>query len=493
MMRRLPDVHFAPVLRATYCASQSILVSAIYASSLIASTFVDNAHADNVTLEAAWVAAYRSNPTLASERAKLRATDEQVSLALSNWRPSVDAVSSVGHLDQSLPNQTFFGSNDFAGTPRGYGVQVKQPLFRGFRTTEEIAAAEKQVLAERALLDVTEQQLFLDTATAFLDLVRDIALVDATRKDETVLQKKLDEVQVRYSAGDLTQTDVHQAQSRLARSHVQRVQASNAIRLDAARYRRLTGLEVPAVPVEPKLSLEIPATLDEALDQAGAQNPAVISALRTVEKASAEVGLAKGALLPELDLVFNANRNWAQSSTIPGRNDTVEVQLQLNVPLYRAGADYSRTRAAVETAAQRDDDLAEARRKAQESAESAWQAMLSAQASFGAAQEELDSATLAVEGVREESRVGTRTTIDVLNAEQELLDSRRELVRSKHDQDLAILQLRAGVGRLTASALHLPTQLYDPQQHYDEVRNKWFGIRTKSSQEVVAHPEKKSP
>ena len=202
---------------------------------------------------------------------------------------------------------------------------------------------------------------------------------------------------------------------------------------------------------------------------------------------------AKGALLPELDLVFNANRNWAQSSTIPGRNDTVEVQLQLNVPLYRAGADYSRTRAAVETAAQRDDDLAEARRKAQESAESAWQAMLSAQASFGAAQEELDSATLAVEGVREESRVGTRTTIDVLNAEQELLDSRRELVRSKHDQDLAILQLRAGVGRLTASALHLPTQLYDPQQHYDEVRNKWFGIRTKSSQEVVAHPEKKSP
>ena len=484
-MRRRSYIYSPNPLPAKKRAKPRVLITTIIGICLITQTSWGAPVAINRTLEEAWLAAYRTNPTLASERAKLRATDEQVSQALSNWRPNVDVISSVGRLYQTLPNQGSSTTGDFAGTPRGYGIQVKQPLFRGFRTAAQTSAAEKLVLAERARLDAAEQQLFLDTATVFLDLVRDIALVDATRKDEAGLRKKLEEVQVRYRAGDLTQTDVHQAQTRLARANRNRVQAQNAIRLDIPRYRRLTGSEAPDNPVEPQLTLDDPTDLEDALTQAVAQNPNVIAALYQAEEANAEVRLAKGALLPELDLAFSATRNWEQSSTFPERNDNVQVLLQMNVPIYRAGTDYSRIRQAVEVVAERDDDLDEARRKAQDVAESAWQVMASAQESFDFAKAELRSATLALEGVREESRVGTRTTIDVLNAEQELLDAQTELVKSKHDIDLGMLQIKAAVGQLTANTLHLPTANYDPRQHYDEVRDKWFGTSAARAQDAV--------
>ena len=436
------------------------------------------------TLQAALLAAYNSNPVLIAERAKLRATDEQVAQALGNWRPGIDIVSSIGRSHQTLPNQGPSGNGEFDGTPHGYGIELKQPLFRGFRSTAQLSAAENLVLAERARLDAAEQQLFLDTATAFLDLVRDIALCEATRKDEAGLRKKLDEVEVRYAAGDLTQTDVHQAQSRLARSHRNRVQAENAIRQDIPRYRRLTGSEAPANPIAPDLTLDGPSDLEHVVDLAVVQNPNVIAAAYQVDEAHAETRIAKGALLPELALAFSATRNWQQNSTFPDRDDNVQVMLQLNVPVYHAGTDYSRTREAVDVVAQRNADLDEARRKAQDEAESAWRAMASAEESLQVVKDELESAALALQGVREESRVGTRTTIDVLNAEQELLDAQSELARSRHDRDLATLQLKAAIGQLTASTLALPIELYDPREHYDEVRNKWLGTRTTPSSDT---------
>jgi TolC family type I secretion outer membrane protein len=445
------------------------------------------AHAETETLEQAWGQAYQINPSLQAERASLRATDEQVSQALSHWRPSIDGTANVGKTWQYIPAQKPLGTADFADTSRSYGVQVTQPLFRGFRTEAETESAEKQVLAGRAKLNDAEQQLFLDKATAFLDLLRDEQVLDAERGNEDVLQKKLTETQVRYHAGELTQTDVHQAESRLARTHVSRFQAENSLTQDRDAYTRMVG-KAPEHLQAPELAVDVSRPMDDVLHLAETRNPKVLSARYSIEAAKADVDLSKGSLLPEINLVGNSSRNWGQSSSLPGQEDSSQVLVQLTMPLYRSGADYSKTRAAEQTVTRRRMELEEARHKAHEAANNAWQALLSAKAALDADRDEIKASTLALEGVREESKVGTRTTLDVLNAEQELLDAKVDLARSQHDRDLAVLQIRAAVGELTADNLKLPVETYDPKRHYEDVRGQWAGFSADDARYRAAIP-----
>jgi outer membrane protein len=431
--------------------------------------------ADSTTLEQAWTLAYRNNPSLEAQRASLRAIDEQVSQALSNWRPSIDATGSVGHTDQYAPELAPFEDSRFSGTARSYGVQLKQPLFRGFRTKAETEAAEKQVLAARAKLESVEQQLFLDTATAYLGVLRDEAIVNLERNHESVLEDKLKETGVRAQLGELTQTDVQQAQSRLARAHVAYFQAESTLTQNRASYMRLVGM-APDKLQPPALALNASEKLDRVFQESETQNPDVVSAQYAVEEAKAEIRLNRGNLLPEVDLIGQSQRSYGEDISLPGREDTSEVLVQLTVPLYRSGTDYSKTRAAEQTASQREDELDEARHKSHETAENAWQALMTGQAALDADKGEVGAAAKALEGVKEENKVGTRTTLDVLNAEQELLDAEIDQVKSQHDRDLAVLQIRQAEGILTASNLALPVEPYDPKLHYDDVRNKWIGF-----------------
>src|SRR5579883_1091240 len=426
------------------------------------------------TLDQSWAEAYQENPSLQAERANLRATDELVSQALSHWRPSVDANANVGKTYQYTPGEPFFGTSHFADTTRGYGVQVTQPVFRGFRTLAETEAAEKQVLAERAKLQHAEQQLFVDTATAFLDLIRDQAILEAEQENAEVLKQKLTEVRVRATHGDLTQTDVRQAEARLARANVTRFQSEKAVAADRASYARLVG-HLPGALKTPALSLAATDTLDGIL-LGSAHHPDVVAAQYAMEEARAEVRLNEGSLLPEVNLVGSSSRNRGQNSTIPGREDASQVLLQATVPLYRSGADYSRTRAAEQTLTQRQMELQEAEHKAYETAQNAWQAFTTAQSAAAADTDGVAAAREAFEGVQVEARAGTRTTIDVLNAEQELLDAQIDLAKSQHDRNLAIVQIKAAIGELTADRLSLPVKLYDPSLHYDDVRQQWAGF-----------------
>jgi outer membrane protein len=444
--------------------------------------------AETETLEQAWALAYRINPSLQAERAKLRATDEEVSQALSHWRPSIDATANVGKTYQYVPAQAVFGTADFADTTRGYGVQVTQPLFRGLRTDSETEAAENQVLSGRAKLDDAEQQLFLDTATAFLDIVRDQAVLDSDRDNENVLEQKLKETRVRAQAGDLTQTDVRQAESRLARAHVARYQAESSLTTDRASYERLVG-KMPEKLTAPDLRLTDPEQLDDVLHLAETRNPKVIAARYDIDEAKAEVDLNKGSLLPEINLVGSSTRNWGQNITIPGREDSSQILIQATMPLYRAGTDYSKSRAAEQTVTQRRMELEEARHKAIEAANNSWQGFETAQAALEADKDEVEAAREALKGVREESKVGTRTTLDVLNAEQELLDAKIDLAKSSHDRDLAIIQIKAAIGELTVASLKLPGSVYDPKRHYDDVRNQWIGF-SEDDDRYMAAPEK---
>jgi TolC family type I secretion outer membrane protein len=431
--------------------------------------------AETVSLEQALTQAYQNNPSLEAERAKLRATDEQVNLALAHWRPTLEATSSVGKTYQRIPGQEAFGTANYADNTTSYGVQVTQPLFRGFRTLAETEAAKKQVEAGRAQLQAAEEKLLLDAGTAFLDVVRDELILKADRDSETVLAKKLEEAKVRARMGDLTQTDVQQAESRLARAEVTRLQTENNLTADRDAYTRLIGYE-PGSLAKPDLTLDDPKDLDTALHLSETHNPSVIAAQYTLEQADAEIDLNKGALLPELDLVGSSSRNRGESSTIPGRYDSSAVMLQLKIPLYEAGADHAKIRAAQQTSVQDRMELEEARHHAHELAHNGWQALQTTDAAIKADLREIDASARALEGVKVQAHVGTRTTLDELNAEQELLDAKTELAKSEHDRNLAILQIKSAIGDLTADGLKLPLTPYDPTQYYADNHARWLGF-----------------
>ncbi len=432
------------------------------------------ARAEPLTLDQAFIAAYQFNPSLQAERAKLRAADEQVSLALSHWRPSIDGTVGVGKNYQYTPSERQFGTSDFAATQQNYGVQLTQPLFRGFRTLAETEAAEKRVSAERAQLNAAEQQLFLDSGKAFLDTVRDRKILALDHENEQVLEKKLEETRFRSRLGDQTRTDLHQAESRLARVKVNRFQTQNTLKADEAAFTRLTGLapEKLTAPVMKAPTIDDEAIHQQALDK----NPAVIAASYAVDAAKADIDLSRGSLLPEVNLVGNASHNRGQASTLPGREDAGQVLVQLTMPLYRSGADYARTRAAEQTATQRRMELEDARHKAVEQAENAIEAYRTAKEALDADISEVEAATDALEGVKIESRVGTRTTLDVLNAEQELLDAKIEEARTRHDLDYALLQIKFVIGTLTIEGLNLDVDAYDPDVHYTHARGQWIGF-----------------
>ncbi len=428
-----------------------------------------------LTLQQAWIQAYQNNPSLESERAKLRATDESVAQAVSHWRPTADVSANIGKTYQHIPAQKPLGTDNFADTSRGYNVQVTQPVFRGFRTVAETEAAEKEVLSGRAKLQSAEQQLLLDTATAFLDTFRDEIVLNFDKENEDVLHKKLKETEIRAKVGDQTQTDVRQAESRLARAEVARLQTENDLTKDRTALGRLIG-DTPGGLKQPQLAMDQGDDLADLFHRSETRNPSVVAAQYSEEEAKAEIELNEGSLLPEVNLVGSRSSNWGQNSSFPGQLDSSTIMAQVTIPLYHGGADYSKVRAASQVAMQRRMELEEARHRAHEAVDNAWKALSVSHAAIKADQREVDSAKRAYEGVKVEHRVGTRTTLDVLNAEQELLDAKIDLARSEHDRDVAMLQIKSAVGEFTADALKLPLETYDPKHHYDDVRGSWIGF-----------------
>ncbi|WP_263356150.1 TolC family outer membrane protein [Acidicapsa ligni] len=429
------------------------------------------------TFEEALTQVYQTNPTLQAERAKLRETDEQVSQALSNWRPDIEATANAGVSNQGISDSSSapIPSSSSGLTPRSAGFQITQPLFRGFRTVSATHAAEKQVAAERANLQLTEQKLFLDSGTAYLDVVHDEALVSLDRDNEAALRKELDATRERNKAGASGTTDVHQAESRVRRAEADRLKADGDLEKHRATYAHLVG-DMPGTLQQPHLELENPSTLEETLNLAKKQNPGIEAASESFDEAKEETTLNEGSLLPEVDLVGTSQRQWDQSTFIPGRQDTLQVMVQVSMPLYKSGADYSRTRAAQQRETERRMQLEEARHQAYDDATSSWQSLLTARNTLVADRAEKDAAELALENVREEANVGTRTTLDVLNAEQELIDAKTGIVQADHDIAVAILHIRSATGILTAAALKLPVNLYDPDAHYQTARSQWIGF-----------------
>lgn len=434
------------------------------------------AQEDNFTQ--ALAQAYQNNPGLQAERARLRAVDENVPEALSGYRPDIYGTASIGQTQQDLQisgqNSSFSAGGSRSLTPRNAGIQATQPLFRGFRTVGGVRLAEAQVKAQRALLDNAEQQLLLNTATAYLDVVAAQAEVELNQNQEEVLRRQLEATQNRFEVGEVTQTDVSQAESRLQEATANRIQAEGTLAIRRATYARYVG-EMPGMLKQPQLEFGDLRTMEAVINAAESSNPSVVAAVFNLDAARDQVTVTKGSLLPEVNLVGNASRGWDNSTNI-NRQDTASIVAQATLPLYRSGADYARTRAALQTATQYRQLLEDARRQARETAINAWQTLKTTEAAIKSRRAAVEANTVALSGVREESTVGTRTVLDVLDAEQELLNARVSLVRAERDYAVAVMQVRAAIGSLTAAAMRLPVDIYNPKTHYDSVRNKWIGF-----------------
>ena len=424
------------------------------------------------TMGEALAAAYLNNPTLEAERAGLRATDEQVPQALANWRPSVDLEGDVSRAETSASARTF-GGKDQVRTPRGVALNITQPLFRGFRTEAEVSAAENTVSAERYRLLSTEQTVLLDAATAYMDVVRDQSVLELNIGNEQVLQRQLEATRDRFQVGEITRTDVSQAEARLAGATADRVQAEGDLEVSRATYRNVIGL-APEKLSPPDARAGLPANKEDAIAIAKKRNPDVLAALSDERAARDRVKGVRGELLPTLDLSGKLSHDL-ESINNTSRAHEKSITATLSMPLYQAGAVHSRLREARQTVGQERLRSEQARRDAEEDAERSWETLMTARARIKSFSAQVEANSIALEGVEREASVGARTVLDILDAEQELLDSRANLVRAGRDEIVAIFALKAAIGQLTARQLNLPVEYYDPGSHYREVRDKWVG------------------
>lgn len=449
----------------------STAICRIAAPVLVAGLLTGNVNAQ--TLEDALVKAYQGNPTLKSERARLRATDEGVPQALSGWRPTVEVSGSYGF---ARSNASSTGSNKVGEVrePVTGSLTISQSLYRGGRTVAATDQAENNVKADRARLADAEQTVLLSVVTAYADVVRNQAEIELNISNERVLQRQLEATGDRFRVGEVTRTDVSQAESRLARARADRIAAEGSLTDARAAFENAVG-EVPPLLKPAKPLDQLPGSLSDAIELAK-QNNFAVSRARAIERAAQNgVRSIVGELLPNLSL--NGELETSRE-TANDRNESEEVSLiaRITMPLYASGSVTSRVRAAKQIVSQRREEYNQAVRTAIEAATDAWQTVQTARAQNQAFSAAVKAAEIALEGVREEANVGSRTVLDVLDAEQELLDARVGLVRAMRDELVATYELRQAVGEATAQKLGLPVALYNVETHYREVRGKWWGL-----------------
>lgn len=443
------------------------------AVALLAFLGVNATTVDAESLHEALAQTYETNPDLASERAGLRATDESVPQALSNWRPEVEIDSSYGLRKRERDFNSTAPDLENTDQPQAISLNVSQNLFRGFRTVSESERARNQVAAGRADLIDAEQTVLLEAVTAYINVVRDRVILSLRENNVRVLEQERQATADRFEVGELTRTDVAQAESRLAQSISERTQAQGNLDSSSADYVEVIG-SAPGVLERPTLPAGLPTSEEDAVNQAKTNNPGVVAQDFSERADRDNVELIAGELLPTLTLDGELERN---KDVLGADTVTTEqsVTLNLTVPLYQSGDVYSRIREAKQSANQSLLSLAEEERRAQESARQSWADLTSASSRIVSGEAEVAAQEIAFEGVQQEAQVGSRTVLDVLDAEQELLEARVDLVGAQRDEIVAAYRLLQAIGRLTAQDLDLPVAIYDPARNFRDVEDRLFG------------------
>jgi outer membrane protein len=428
------------------------------------------------TLAGALARAYQHNPELNAARAGVRATDEGVPQALSGYRPSVSASASTGI------TRTWARPNGRANTvttlhPSTLGITVTQPLFRGFRTQNAVAQAEAGVAAARAGLQNTEQNIFVSATQAYMDVLADRAILALRQQNVGFLEEQVRAAQARFDVGEGTRTDIAQANARRAFALAQVSAAQASLTASNAVYRQVIGTDPNQLVTPSPFTNGIPSTLQGALENALATHPAIVAARASIDVAQSAVALAEGELLPTVDLEGSASRTWDVGGA-GGPNDSLSATLRLSVPIYQGGRVTSAIRQSIETLGQRRLELDVAREQVRAAIYAAFGGLEAARAQIESSNAQVAAAQIALAGTIEEQRVGQRTTLDVLNTQDELITARIAEINARRDLVVASYSLASALGRLSAESLGLQVARYDPVEHYDAVRDQWYGLRT---------------
>jgi outer membrane protein len=440
------------------------------------------------TLEFALSQAYNNNPQLNSQRALVRATDENVPTALAGYRPRASITASAGTQSlnttlreigsQTPPNTpaSYFQQSG-VNTPHGVGATITQNVLNGNQTANRTRQAESQVFGARETLRNIEQTVLLAAATAYMNLLRDGAILELQRSNVEVLQEQLRQSKQRLESGNVTATDVSQSESRLATGKTQLFAAEAIYETSKAIYRQVIGIEPGKLVAASPVDRFSPRTLAAAVTAGIAQNPTVTSAQFNVDAALLQVKVAEGSLYPSVQIQGSVQKNYEVSMT-QLQSFTGSVSGLFSMPIYQGGAEYAAIRQAKETHGQRQLDLNVARDQARVGVIQAWALLEAAKNSIESSKNQVKSAEAALNGVREEARLGQRTTLDVLNAQQELVAARIALVGTQRDRLVNSYSLLAAIGQLSPQVLGLQVATYDPATHYHQVRDTWTGVRT---------------
>src|SRR6476660_558591 len=441
---------------------------------------VSSARAES--LPEAMAKAYQTNPQLNAERARQRATDENVPQALAGYRPQIIASLSVGlqAVRNLLPDNTIQSATL---KPWQIGVTVTQVLFNGFKTANSVRVAELQVRSGREALRNVGQGVLLDAVTAYTNVLANQSLVEAQRANVAFLQETLGITQKRLNAGDVTPTDTAQAEARLSRGRADLNAAEVNLAVSQATYAQVIGN--PPAQLRPAETVDryLPRSRDDATGLAFREHPAVMAAGFDVDVASTTIRVAESSLMPTITLQGSASRSKDNDPTLGTfGTDQASVTGQLTQPIYDGGTAASQTRQAKEVASQSRLVLDQVRNQSRTAAVGAWVANEGAKVAVSAAEAEVRAATVALDGVRKEAAGGQRTTLDVLNAQQDLISAKARLIGAQRDRVIASYTLLSAIGRLDVKTLALNTPDYLPQVHYHQVRDAWHGLRTPSGQ-----------
>ncbi|WND01775.1 TolC family outer membrane protein [Temperatibacter marinus] len=451
------------------------LVSRLAIAAILGTSFAGTSVSAD-TLKEALAKAYKTNPTLMAQREALKATDETVARARSGYLPSLNGSYTDVHSRQEDSRLNASGNIDNSKSQRrSLSLTARQNIFSGFSTRYADKQAQENVKAGVAQLLNTEQRVMLDGVTAYMNVLRDKSVVELNENQVKVLERNLQAAQDRFRVGEITRTDVAQSEARLegAKSNLQSAEASYAS--SRATYQRIVG-ELPQTLENPDALPKLPASLDDAVVIATEQAPGVMIARHTERAAAYGVNRTQGSLYPSVDLSANFTRNMEpHSSFTNSAYNSQSVTLSVTVPLYQGGATYADIRRAKRVKSQRRLQILEAERTATANTFIAWDNLRAASGRIKSSQAQVRANEIALEGVRQESAVGSRTTLDVLNQEQELLNARVGLIRAQRDEFVAAYNLLASTGQLTAKSLGLSVEYYDPKKNYKAVKNKFIG------------------
>lgn len=413
---------------------------------------------------------YVNNPRIKAERQRLESTDEEVSQATSGFRPTLNA-----NYNKGRQKSTFDGGNPAYSDSETKQLQVSQPLFRGGGTFSSYRAAKQRVTAGQFQLAGVEQEVLFQAASTYMDVLANSAILQLARENQNVLQQQLDSANERFKVGEVTRTDVAQSQSRLAAAQASVISAEGELLNSMAQFERVVGYRPAGVLTVPEKLPSLPSSLKEALDIGRATNPQLLTAIHSAKAASYDVRTTEARLLPSVSLVGNMSRQDGAGVSGQDRFNQDSLTVQFQIPLYQAGADWSRVREASATARQRDQESMDRRLDTDRIVTENWDNLETAVSTIGTRDAQIKAAEAALEGVKQEQQYGSRTVLDVLDAQQELFGARTNLVRAQRDRIVAAYNLVLSLGQMSPNNLELSAETYDPESHAKSVEWQWLG------------------